>query len=389
MESYECTVTILDLNDYCLESIFDYLEGKDLINFAETCSRARQVFKHWSSFRYVNFFVVEEISTYELKLLSIVAENVRKLCIYVDDLNVFLSRNYGKNKNYFFNKFCMLINDMTSLQSFGLWQYTKKVSTRSIFLALQKKNLKNLQICAPKCESAALRSFTELEMLSLNVQLSSKDLLKSCQSMRQLRALHLTDRVGNSSLKDIIYHCSNLQELSFYIKTKKNNINCTTLKGTGATDIFGALADSAKCLKSLIVHGIICDLNQAKQLAGISTLRILKCSFANADCVLALRNLTLLEELRISFKCDVNISSIYLDLIRECAHLYLLSIVDFNVQPDFAIKAAEVRKEFVNRRPLVLQIYGHRNSTIEPTAADIDKRLVIYRCMTLQELLKL
>lgn len=157
MQSYECTVTILDLNDYCLESIFDYLEGTDLINFAETCSRVRQVFKHWASFRYVNFFIVEEISTYELKLLSVVAENIKKLCIYVDDLNVFLSRNYGKNKNYFFNKFCMLIKDMKSLQSFGLWQYKKKVCSRSIFLALQKKNLKNLQICAQSKYMCPLR----------------------------------------------------------------------------------------------------------------------------------------------------------------------------------------------------------------------------------------
>lgn len=207
--------------------------------------------------------------------------------------------------------------------------------------------------------------------------------------MRHLSALHLTDRVGNSTLKDIICHCPNLQELSFYIKTKKNTLNCIGSKGAGVADIFGALADRAKCLKSLMVHGIICDLNQAKQLARISTLRILTCSFSSADCVLALRYLTLLEELRISFKSDVNISSIYLDMIRECTQLYLLSIMDFNVQLDFAFKAAEVRKEFLNRRPLVLLIYGHRNSTIDPTAAAIDKKLVIYRSMTLQELLKL
>lgn len=240
-----------------------------------------------------------------------------------------------------------------------------------------------------ECRSAALRSFNQLELLSLDVQLSSRDMLKSCQSMIYLRELHLTERVGTSSLKHIIKSCPHLKELSFCIKPQIKARICTDIPGGCPAEIFSALADWTKELISLNVKGTISDLNQAEQLASISSLKKLTCGFSNPDCVRVLSQLRLLEELRISLHhCNDDISEIYLELIRSCTRLRLLRIFDYKITEDFAIKVSKVLQEFENRRPLELYIYGHRNSTVVRTSRDIDETHLIYTCMNAQELIK-
>ncbi|XP_023167640.1 uncharacterized protein LOC111597261 isoform X2 [Drosophila hydei] len=276
---------------------------------------------------------------------------------------------------------------MHSLQNVTLCQENKYAYVQEILLALNAiDSLKHLKLSAQKCKPSLLRRFQQLENLSLNVPLSSKDLLASCQSMTYLSTLHLSDEVGSSMLKDIVLYCPLLRELSFHFKPQNNSLNCIRV---GKSNIFGALADRAKYLKILSVSGIISDLYDAEQLARISSLNILRCSFSNEDCVLALGQLNLLEELRIVSCCFTNIALKYLELIRACSKLTLLSIMDFRISSDFGSMAATVLEKFVDRQPLTLFIYGHRESTIVANAANINMNVVKYQTMTLHETLKL
>ncbi|KAH8405237.1 hypothetical protein KR222_000065 [Zaprionus bogoriensis] len=244
------TIHVFQLNDYCLEQILSYLSMKDHLSFAATCCRFRQVFKHWAIREYSSFILVAPIPATELKLFSLVAENVKKLSIDVDDLVSSLASNHTLGKVHLFRKFCRLLQcEMKHLHTVNLWQYDKKDHGKKILAALHNH-----------------RSIKHLE-----VSLNSKAL----------------------------------------------------------------------------------------------------------------------EELRISFVQNTDISVIYLDLIRACPKLQLLRILDVNISADFVMKASKVLDESQTRPALSLFIPGHRQSTISRTARDIDNTHLLYKRMTAKELLKL
>ncbi|KAH8388963.1 hypothetical protein KR215_008670 [Drosophila sulfurigaster] len=100
--------------------------------------------------------------------------------------------------------------------------------------------------------------------------------------------------------------------------------------------------------------------------------------------------LSLLEELRISFlETIVDMTEIYLDLIRTCTRLRFLRIFDLHICENFAIQVSKVLEECVDRRPLELIIYGVRDSTIMRTSTDLDSSHLIYSRMNARELIKL
>ncbi|KAH8307461.1 hypothetical protein KR044_012647, partial [Drosophila immigrans] len=341
-------VSILQLNDYCLELILKYLGMEDHLSFAETCPQFCLVFKKWARRFYINVFLVGVISVVEFKVLSLVNENIKTLCVDVDDLMNTLSKNYGNKRNYYFRKFCQLIVGMRQLQSLKVWQFEndKRQYAKSIMkMAGSLYQLKHLEIVAhselspyniynaidlswffAECENAVLRPFTQLETLTLNVRLSSRELRKSCESMPNLRALHLKARVNTSSLKHIIKDGPQLEELSFCPRPKKKMLFCHQEQGKHQLQIFHAIKDRSS-LVSLDYKGVISELKEAEELASIKSLKILNCRFSNPHFVRLLKDLSSLEELRISLLPNFgDISADYLELITTCTRLRLLRI---------------------------------------------------------------
>ncbi|XP_034109816.1 uncharacterized protein LOC117571684 isoform X2 [Drosophila albomicans] len=395
MKANESRVHILQLNDYCLENILKYLEMEDHLSFAETCHYFRDVFNRWaSSFYYIHIVLMAEISKHDFKLLSLVYKNVKTLCVDVDDLMHSLNKHYGNERKYYFRQFCKLIIGMQQLQSLKLWEFNckkRQYAQNIIKMAGSLHQLQQLEIFAHKCGniSRVLRPFKQLEILTLDVNLSSKELRRSCHSMPHLRQLSLTSRVDSSTLKDVIKDSPQLEELSFYLKPKAKTLYCFQKPKACSSEILQSLAYSHVSLVSLDIRHIISDLNEAKLLATISSLKILTCRFSNADCVHWLRQLSLLEELRISLlETIVDMTEIYLDLIGTCTRLRFLRIFDLHICENFAIQVSKVLEECVHRRPLELIIYGDRDSTIMRTSKDIDSSHLIYSRMNARELIK-
>ncbi|XP_051860923.1 uncharacterized protein LOC117571684 isoform X4 [Drosophila albomicans] len=295
-------------------------------------------------------------------------------------------------------QFCKLIIGMQQLQSLKLWEFNckkRQYAQNIIKMAGSLHQLQQLEIFAhtyfAECGniSRVLRPFKQLEILTLDVNLSSKELRRSCHSMPHLRQLSLTSRVDSSTLKDVIKDSPQLEELSFYLKPKAKTLYCFQKPKACSSEILQSLAYSHVSLVSLDIRHIISDLNEAKLLATISSLKILTCRFSNADCVHWLRQLSLLEELRISLlETIVDMTEIYLDLIGTCTRLRFLRIFDLHICENFAIQVSKVLEECVHRRPLELIIYGDRDSTIMRTSKDIDSSHLIYSRMNARELIK-
>ncbi|KAI8041160.1 hypothetical protein M5D96_005412, partial [Drosophila gunungcola] len=98
--------------------------------------------------------------------------------------------------------------------------------------------------------------------------------------------------------------------------------------------IFDFLAHK-RTLNVLRVKGNIIAYDEAESLANINSLKALDCSFANADLVIYLAQLTSLQILRITYLQPTDISSTYLKVIRQCKDLQFLRIFDYNINPDF------------------------------------------------------
>ncbi|XP_026845541.1 uncharacterized protein LOC6595802 [Drosophila persimilis] len=144
-------------------------------------------------------------------------------------------------------------------------------------------------------------------------------------------------------------------------------------------------------LLSLSVKGQICAVHEAESLASIKSLEVLDCNFSNPDCVLLLTGLSSLRALRITYLQQIDISSAYLYLIRQCRELRFLRIFDYNINPDFVRKASEVLQDVEAKKPLKLLIHGRHNSSTlrEFTSMAEDKKNIIFRSLTATELFTL
>ncbi|KAH8370849.1 hypothetical protein KR093_005219 [Drosophila rubida] len=254
MNKTENDCGILQLDEYCIEHILEYLEMEDHLNFAGTCNHFRLVFKLWAQRFYSNFILIGWISPSELKLLSLVNENVKLLRVDVDDLILSLNENYSKKRSYYFGKFRELFGGMQQLRRLSVWQF----------------EYNNWHYAKTIIKDAASHQLQELEISADREQLSS------------------------------------------------------------------------------------------------------------------------LEKLRIALlDTTVNISTVYLDLIKTCTRLRLLSIFDLTTRESFAIQVSRLLEEFEDRRPLELFIYGQRESTITRTLENIDSSHLIYSSMNAEELIQL
>nr|XP_016936146.1 uncharacterized protein LOC108014519 isoform X1 [Drosophila suzukii] len=383
---------ILQLNDYCLDLILQFMNTNDRINFAYTCSRFRYVFLIWSRRGYSNFSIIGFVEPWELKLLSLIAKSVRTLNFFVDDLVCSFNDNYSSNKRHnAVSKFCNLIQGMKNLEYVKILQIHPHPIAKLFLRALQDlPNLKTLHICTPRRENFG--KFYRLEYISIDVEISPKVLLQTCRSLTRLRTLHLSEQVSSSNLKDILEHLPLLQELSFYVdrSNKWDLFACHRYQRKSLEGIFEYLARE-RTLKILIVKGEIVAVPEAEYLANIKSLKSLDCSFTDPELVSYLLALTSLESLRITYLHPIDISSTYLDIIRQYKDLRLLSIFDYNINPEFVLRASKVLEDIESKNTLQLLIHGRRSSETmrEFKAKALDRNNLLFRSITATELFKL
>nr|XP_016936147.1 uncharacterized protein LOC108014519 isoform X2 [Drosophila suzukii] len=251
-------------------------------------------------------------------------------------------------------------------------------------------NLKTLHICTPRRENFG--KFYRLEYISIDVEISPKVLLQTCRSLTRLRTLHLSEQVSSSNLKDILEHLPLLQELSFYVdrSNKWDLFACHRYQRKSLEGIFEYLARE-RTLKILIVKGEIVAVPEAEYLANIKSLKSLDCSFTDPELVSYLLALTSLESLRITYLHPIDISSTYLDIIRQYKDLRLLSIFDYNINPEFVLRASKVLEDIESKNTLQLLIHGRRSSETmrEFKAKALDRNNLLFRSITATELFKL
>ncbi|XP_016955100.3 uncharacterized protein LOC108027986 [Drosophila biarmipes] len=354
---------ILQLNDYCLDLILQLMDTRGRINFAYTCSRFRDVFLIWSRRGYSKFSVIGFVEPWELKLLSLVAKSVRTLHLFVDDLVCFFNDNCSSKKRLIAtSNFCNLIKTMENLEYVKIMQIHPHQLTRLFLKALQDlPNLRQLHVSTPRRES--FRKFHRLEFISIDVKISSKDLLQSCRSLNRLRTLHLSEQVSSSNLRGILKLLPHLQELSFWIDRshKLELLTCHRDQRRSLTRIFDYLGRERN-LKTLRVRGEIVAVGEAEYLANIKSLKSLECSFTDPDLVSHLLALTSLESLRIRYLHPIDISSTYLDIIRKCKDLRCLDIYDQNINSDFVLRASKVLEDIQSKNTLRLLTHGRHYS---------------------------
>lgn len=161
-------------------------------------------------------------------------------------------------------------------------------------------------------DSVDLGRFHRLELISIDMEISPRVLLRYCKSLGNLKTLHLSDQVSSSHLRGILEQLPHLQDLSFYIdrSNKWGLFACHRDTRNSLTMIFDFLA-SERRLEVLRIKGHISARNEAKSLASIKSLKSLDCSFANPEFVIYLTDLLSQEPAHhvatwLGYICDVS-----------------------------------------------------------------------------------
>ncbi|XP_016974584.2 uncharacterized protein LOC108041232 [Drosophila rhopaloa] len=385
-------IGILQLNDYCLDNILQFLDIKEQICFAQTCSRFRDIFFDWSRRENTKVSILGDVEPWELTFLSLNTKSVKELKLFVDDLvdSIIIYDSYTKN-NQVVVKFCNLVRSMNSLECIKIWQVTPHPITKLLLRALRDlPNLKQLYVGIPK--RVNFGKFHRLELISIDVKMPPRVLLRYCRSLTKLRTLHLSDQVSSSNLRDIVEHLPALQELSFYIdRSTRSRITACHKKQINSLIMVLDFLASKRTLKVLRIKGHIIAQDEAESLTKIQSLQSLDCSFAYPELVKYLSLLTSLQILRITYLHPIDISSIYLDVIRQCKDLLFLRLYDFNINPDFLGRASKVLKDIESKNKLQLLIYGRHNSLTlrEFRSKALDTNNLLFRSISATELLKI
>ncbi|XP_052845241.1 uncharacterized protein LOC128257958 isoform X1 [Drosophila gunungcola] len=318
--------------------------------------------------------------------------SVRELKLIVDDLvsSIMIHENDTKNKNFIF-KFCNMIQGMINLASIKIWQINPHPITKFLLRALQDlPNLRQMHFCSPKREDFG--KLHRLELISIDVNMPPRLLLRYCRYLTNLRTLHLSDKVSSSNLMSIIELLPYLHELSFYIHrfSRSKLLPCYSEQRNSLVTIFDFLAHK-RTLNVLRVKGNIIAYDEAESLANINSLKALDCSFANADLVIYLAQLTSLQILRITYLQPTDISSTYLKVIRQCKDLQFLRIFDYNINPDFVGRVSKVLKDIESKNTLELLIHARHDSlTLRNFHSEaLDTNNLLFRSITATELLNL
>ncbi|XP_033242961.1 uncharacterized protein LOC108153745 isoform X2 [Drosophila miranda] len=287
---------------------------------------------------------------------------------------------------------------MRNLQFVKIWEgnrHSTSISKHVLRILKDSSQLRQLHICTLKLETTQIRKFEQIEILYIDVKLTARDLLQSCRTMTSLQTLHLTDQVSSARLREVLAHLPYLRDLSFVIDRSDSKhsklYDCCQDASSSLSMLFDFLASQRTTLLSLSVKGQICAVHEAESLASIKSLEVLDCNFSNPDCVLLLAGLSSLRALRITYLQQMDISSAYLYLIRQCRELRFLRIFDYNINPDFVRKASEVLQDVEAKKPLKLLIHGRHNSSTlrEFTSMAEDTKNIIFRSLTATELFTL
>ncbi|XP_022221405.2 uncharacterized protein LOC111073414 [Drosophila obscura] len=285
---------------------------------------------------------------------------------------------------------------MRNLQFVKIWQGGRhSVSKRVLRVLKDSSQLRQLHICTPKLETRDVRKLEQLEIFSIDVDLTAKGLLHSCRTMTNLRTLRLTDQVSSARLREVLVHLPHIRDLSFCINrcVSKHSklLDCCRDASSSLSRLFDFLASQRSTLVALSVKGPICAVHEAESLVRIKSLKSLDCNFSSPDFVLLLRELPSLRVLRITYLQPIDISYAYLHLVRQCRELRFLRIFDYNINPDFVRKASEVLEDVEAKKPLQLLIHGrHSSATLrEFTSMAEDRKNLLFRSITASELFTL
>lgn len=155
--SFACTMNILDLNDDCLDHILSELSIEDYNNFAQVCTRFRNVFIARAGKRNRQFSIDESCKRRQLIEFCICRESVETLIIDLDHFNTArIFRSHGcETPLVCFTVLCCALEGMVSLRRLVVKQMINL--TTSIAKPIE-------QILA------AVRNLKELTILELHVK---------------------------------------------------------------------------------------------------------------------------------------------------------------------------------------------------------------------------
>ncbi|XP_073847595.1 uncharacterized protein isoform X2 [Musca autumnalis] len=357
-ETIEDSISLLNLNDDCLELIFQNLPMKDKIQLARTCNRLRSVFEMHSKIEYKRFLLYEldnltlwqirqflemagpQIETLDgqvpyrqsnriMEFLGLFCTNVKSLSIDSNHLKPSVLRK--------------LLRKMTNIESLELNDTELCDSSIPVL-----KNLPNLKVLSLKqnCEITGkyLKELKTVENLCLNGcrRMSSHHFLKICESLTELHTLEILDcpLLRTLDFQELLKHLKNLETLklnSSYSKQSHYLAMLPKLKHLtlySENNIHFSFFDELAKHKSHQMESLCLDarncltLEKVNKIAELKKLKKLICPWndqLNDECLEKLSLLPELEVLTIRY-CNNFTEKGLLELIKSCRNLHTLDI---------------------------------------------------------------
>lgn len=359
-------MNILDLNDDCLDHILSELSIEDNNNFAQVCTRFRNVFIARAGKRNRQFSIDESCKRQQLIEFCICRESVETLIIDLDHFNTArIYRSHGcETPLVCFTVLCSALEGMVSLRRLVVKQMINLITSiakpiEQILAAV--RNLKELTILELHVQDGEFNrnnilfrnniiyfadwTFENLwmpihvEELHLQVKkICSSTLVKCCKSNRNLRLLQLGYDCIQGNLKDIVPHCRNLETLKFGMLaeaaayqplSKLPKLKTLIHFGIRRQDSFVplltvlALRPQLQCLE---IDGGTLSTAEMLEIVRLSELQQLKCFCSTAECVEMLAQLTQLQKLCLWTSSRADISDALLRVLSKCRQLQVLRI---------------------------------------------------------------
>ncbi|XP_058984971.1 uncharacterized protein LOC131805609 isoform X3 [Musca domestica] len=356
--SIDESISILNLNDDCLELIFKHLPMKDKIQLARSCSRLRNVFEMHSKIEYKRFALcdLDNLTLWQtrqflemagpqierldgpvpykqvnriMEFLGLFCTNVKTVCIDGNHLKPSI--------------LCKLLRKMTNVETLEL--NDTGLCDFSIPVLKNLPGLKSLSL-NENCELTGkyIKELKTISSLSLNGcrRLTSHHLLKICESLTELHNLELLDCPIQLTLdfSELVKHLSNLETLKINTPYSKQSQLVATLPKLKHLTLCSEIDIPASFFEELVKHQSHqleslfvearnwINLEKATKISELKKLKRLSCQnneLLNNECLEKLAVLSQLEELNIR-NCSNFSERVLLDLIKSCPKLHTLDI---------------------------------------------------------------
>lgn len=373
-------ISILHLNDDCLETICKKLELQDQLRFARVCGRFKDIFEMCSRMHHKVFIIdsLEKLTLWESReFFQIVGQHIEEIS----------GKPPAKNRVRlleFVAQFCPKVTRLS------LYFKLKASVLNNLLSKMQQVTELELKDCSLHDNTiAAIRKLPKLQKLSLaeNYELTGKDLdklntvedlniyscpniqpihfISLCKSMKNLKSLDMRrcDRLNTAAFEEMVKSCKNLSSLKITCnhradyecvakleKLTKLEMVTTSPHQTLRNQLFKALAEhkanQLEYFKVLAYNWL--NNERAMQISQINSLKYLFISYnnnLNDECLRKFGNLENLEEI-VMFMCPSITNDGVLSLLRNCAKLQKVCVqTNNNINDNLLFSAIDIIKQ--------------------------------------------